>query len=140
MLKTLTSRPDGLEAECRQGLIHAAAGRHQEAAASYLAAWSLLPEPREEQSEARWILAAIVGAALARGCSGEALALHRAVRESGGAVSSDLRLALANVCLAVGLPLRASQEMAAAVASGGPGVLRQGSAACRAVLPEGTDL
>ena len=132
------SHAGGVEAQCRRGLVHAAAGRHRDAAASYLGAWALLPEPREERSEARWILSAIAGAALANGRSEEALALHRMAREAGGAASPGLRVALAEVCLALGLPLRASEEMAAAVASGGPAVLRKGSAACRALLPGGT--
>src|SRR5512145_1591241 len=112
---------DGIESQCRQGLTHAAAGRHAEAAASYLAAWALLPEPREERSEARWILSAIVGAALARGCQEQALALHRAAREAGGEASAGLRLRVAEVCLALGQPARAREELALAVARGGPG-------------------
>lgn len=138
MLTNQPSRADGLEAECRQGLIHAAAGRHQDAASCYLAAWALLPEPREARSEAPWILSAIVGAALAKGCSDQALALRRTVREARGAANPALRVALAEVCLAMGLRHRASEELAAAVASGGPAVLRQGGAACRALLLEGT--
>jgi hypothetical protein len=140
MLTTQAPQSNGIEAQCRQGLLHGSAGRHQDAAASYLAAWALLPEPREERSEARWILSAVVGTALAKGCSEQAMALHRAIREAGGAASPGLRLALAEVCLALGLTVRASEELAAAVASGGPGVLRHGGAACRALLPEGTVL
>jgi len=123
-----------IEAQCRQGLAHAAAGRHGEAAASYLAAWALLPEPREERSEARWILSAIVGAALAGGCQEPALELHRAVREAGGEASPRLRLRLAEVCLALGQEARAREELALAVARAGPGVLEQGDPACRALL------
>lgn len=127
---------DAVEARCRQGLAHAAAGRHAEAVASYLAAWALLPEPREERSEARWILSAIVGATMASGCSEPALALHRATRESRGEASPRLRLALAEVCLEVGLPGRAREEVGAALARGGPEVLGQGGPRCRALLEE----
>ena len=127
-----------IEAQCRQGLIHASAGRHDEAAASYLAAWALLPEPREACSEARWILSAIVGAALTKRRHELALALHRAAREARGEVSPALRLALAEVCLELGQPERAREELALAVARAGPDILRQGGAACRALLPEET--
>ncbi|HET6922121.1 MAG TPA: hypothetical protein VFI16_03120 [Anaeromyxobacteraceae bacterium] len=136
MIASDSRQSDGIEARCRQGLTHAAAGRHDEAAASYLAAWALLPEPREERSEARWILSAIVGAALARGCQEQALSLHRAAREAGGEASPTLRLRIAEVCLALGLPARAREELALAVARGGPGVLQQGDPACRALLEE----
>lgn len=140
MPATDPSQASAIEARCREGLVLSAGGHQREAAASYLAAWKLLPEPREERSEAPWILSAIVGVALARGSSEVAMGLHRAAREARGAASPGLRLALAEVCLALGLTAQASEEAAAAVACGGPGVLRQGGAACRALLPEGTVL
>ena len=136
MLASDSFRAHDIEAQCRQGLTHAAAGRHDEAAASYLAAWALLPEPREACSEARWILSAIVGAALARGCQEQAVELHRAARETGGEPSPRLRLRVAEVCLALGQRARAREELALAVARGGPGVLQQGDPACRALLEE----
>ncbi len=136
MRATDVKQGEVVEARCRQGLGHTAAGRHREAAASYLSAWAVLPEPREERSEARWILGAIVGAAVADGCSEPALALHRAIRESRGEASPRLRLALAEVCLELGQPVRARDEVEAAVARGGPEVLGQGDSRCRALLDE----
>ena len=138
MLASEVLQADAVEARCRQGLNHAAAGRHDDAAASYLAAWTLLPEPREERSEARWILSAVVGAALARGCHEQALELHRAVREAAGEANARLRVALAEVGLELGQPELAREELALAVERAGPGVLLQGGAACRSLLGEGT--
>jgi tetratricopeptide (TPR) repeat protein len=110
---------------CREGLEQAAAGKYDEAVASYFAAWELLPEPREEWDAAPWILAAIGDVLYRR--KGYTMALdffQRARRCPGGAHNPFVHMRLGQIHLHLGDHERAREALALALEVGGRKVFR----------------
>ena len=110
---------------CREGLERAAAGKNDEAVASYFAAWELLPEPREEWDAAPWILAAVGDVLYRREAFPGALDFfQRARRCPGGAHNPFVHMRLGQVHLHLGDHERAREALMLAVEVGGRDVFR----------------
>ncbi len=105
---------------CREGLEQAAAGKYDEAVASYFAAWELLPEPREEWDAAPWILAAIGDVLYRRKAFAAALDFFERARLCpGGARNPFVHMRLGQIHLHLGDADRAREALALALETGG---------------------